>query len=350
MADIFQGVAAPDVNTTKSVGTEAPKYYQDYLSGLAGAGTTALAKSPEELVAPLTAMQQQGFAAVPSAATAYQPGLTAAETTAGGVAQGLTPERIQALMNPYTTNVTDEMARLSQQNMQRNLLPTLKGAFVGTGGTGGRRMFDALGQMGADVQANLTGAQAKELSTGYGNALNAALQNLGIQNQAAQTQGALAGKEQELGLAGANALTAAGAQQQAQQQAVINAPLTQATNVANLMKGYQVPVTTTEKFTGPIAGVYGTSPLAQVTGLGTLLGSGLSDTTKVTIDPTTGKPVTSTVPGWLTALYNKASGSFGTGSIDSSGNYIPPTSADVPTNNVPVPDTSGGIDLGDFNG
>ena len=270
MANIFQGVAAPDVNTTKSTGTEAPKYYQDYLSGLAGAGTTALAKPAEELVAPLTALQQQGLAAVPGAATAYQPGLTAAETTAGGVAAGLTPERIQALMNPYTQNVTEEMARLSQQNLQRNLLPALKGAFVGTGGTGGQRMMGALGQMGADVAANLTGAQEKSLETGYANAVNQALQNLGIQNQAAQTQGVLAGKEQELGLAGANALTAAGAQEQAQRQAEINAPLTQATNVANLMKGYNVPVTTTEKFTGPIAGVYGTSPLAQVTGLGTL--------------------------------------------------------------------------------
>ena len=156
---------------------------------------------------------------------------------------------------------------------------------------------------------------------------------------------------QELGLAGANALTAAGAQEQAQRQAEINAPLTQATNVANLMKGYNVPVTTTEKFTGPIAGVYGTSPLAQVTGLGTLIGSGLSDTTKVTIDPTTGKPVTSTVPGWLTALYNKATGSFGTGSIDSSGNYVPPTSADVPTDNLPpAPTGNTPNDLNDFYG
>ena len=209
-------------------------------------------------------------------------------------------------MNPYTQNVTEEMARLSQQNLQRNLLPALKGAFVGTGGTGGQRMMGALGQMGADVAANLTGAQEKSLETGYANAVNQALQNLGIQNQAAQTQGVLAGKEQELGLAGANALTAAGAQEQAQRQAEINAPLTQATNVANLMKGYNVPVTTTEKFTGPIAGVYGTSPLAQVTGLGTLIGSGLTDTQQVTYNPATGKYETSTKPGWLSSLGSSA--------------------------------------------
>ena len=71
MASIFQGVAAPDVNTTKSTGTEAPQYYQDYLSGLAGAGTTALAKPAGELVAPLTALQQQGLAAVPEIGRAH---------------------------------------------------------------------------------------------------------------------------------------------------------------------------------------------------------------------------------------------------------------------------------------
>lgn len=310
MASIFQGVAAPDVQTTKTTGTTAPQYYQDYLSGLAGAGTTALGKSPQELVAPMTEKQQAGLAAVPGAATAYKPGLAAAETTAGGVAAGLTPERIQALMSPYTTNVTDEMARLSQQNLQRNLLPSLKAAFVGTGGTGGQRMMGALGQMGADVQANLTGAQTGALQKGYAEALQAAIQNMQVQNQAAQTQSKLAEQEQTLGLAGAEALTKAGAQEQAQQQALINAPLTQATNVANLMKSYQVPVTTTESFKGPIAGVYGTSPLAQVTGLGTLIGSGLADTTKVTIGPD-GKPVTTTVPGWLSSLGSSAASGIG---------------------------------------
>lgn len=301
MANIFQGVAAPDVNTTKTLGTEAPKYYQDYLSGLAGAGTQALAKTPEQIVAPMTEMQKAGLAAVPGAATAYQPGLTAATTTAADVAGGLTPERIQALMSPYTKNVTDEMARLSQQNLQRNLLPALKSAFTATGGLGGQRMAGAMGQMGADIQANLTGAQTGALQKGYSDALTAALQNLQIQNQAATTEGALAGKAQELGLTGANALTTAGAQEQAQQQALLNAPLTQATNVASLMKGYSVPVTTTEKYTGPMAGVYGTSPLAQITGLGTILGSGLSDTTSTVYNPATGKYETKTTPGWLSS-------------------------------------------------
>jgi len=71
MADIFQGTVAPDVNTTRTTGTTAPQYYTDYLSGLAGAGNAALNRPAGELVAPMTALQQQGYAAIPGAATAY---------------------------------------------------------------------------------------------------------------------------------------------------------------------------------------------------------------------------------------------------------------------------------------
>jgi hypothetical protein len=90
----------------------------------------------------------------------------AAQATAAQAAQGITPERIQALMNPYTSNVVDEMGRLSQENVQRNLLPTMKAGFVGTGGLGGQRYANALGQSMSDIQAGLTGQQYGALSKG----------------------------------------------------------------------------------------------------------------------------------------------------------------------------------------
>ncbi len=176
MADVFQGTVAPSITEKETTATQAPQYYTDYLGGLAGAAGTAMAKTPEQLVAPLTAMQQAGYAAVPGAATAYQPGLTAAETTAADVAQGLTPEKIQGLMNPYTAGVVNEMERLTQQNLQRNILPGLRSAFVGTGGMGGQRYAGATGQTLADIQAALTGAQTTALQKGYSDALNAAIQ------------------------------------------------------------------------------------------------------------------------------------------------------------------------------
>jgi len=177
-------------------------------------------------------------------------------------------------MNPYTTGVVNEMERLQQQNIQRNLMPQLKAGFVGSGGLGSQRYANALGQSAADMQSNLLGAQTGALQQGYAQALQAAINEGQMQTQAAQLQGNLGAQAQALGLAGAGAMTKAGAEQQAFEQAKINAPLTQATNVSSLLKGYTFPASTTETYKGPLAGAYGTSPLSQIAGLGALIGSG----------------------------------------------------------------------------
>jgi hypothetical protein len=198
----------------------------------------------------------------------------------------------------------NEMERLQQQNIQRNLMPQLKAGFVGSGGLGSQRYANALGQTTADMQSNLLGAQTGALQQGYAQALQAAINEGQLQNQAGQIQGNLAGQEQTLGLTGAGAMTKGGAEQQAYEQAKINAPLTQATNVASLMKGYNVPSSTTETYKGPLPGTYGASPLSQVTGLGALVGSGLGSTTTVKIGPD-GKPITTINPNWLKTIFNE---------------------------------------------
>ncbi len=272
MADtIFDTRANPDVTTTATTTQNAPSYYTDYLSGLSQAGRTAIA-NPNQ-VAPLTEMQQQGWAATPGAATAYKPGLSAAEETAGTAAAGAAPQ-IGDFMNPYTSNVVDEMARLQQQNIQRNLMPQLKAGFVSTGGLGSSRYANALGQTMADLQSNLTGQQYGALNTGYNASVNAALNNAQVQNQAARTQGDLAGQEQALGLSGAGALTKAGTEQQMYNQSLIDAPLKTATNASQLMRGYTVPGSSSVSTSGPMQSTYYQgSPLAQTLGVSSMLGS-----------------------------------------------------------------------------
>jgi hypothetical protein len=218
----------------------------------------------------------------------------------------MSPEAIQSFMNPYTSNVVDEMGRLQQQNVQRNIMPSLKAGFVGTGGLGGQRYANAMGQTAADLQSTLTGQQYGALSSGYKDALQAAYNQANLQNQVAQTQGTLAEREQTLGLTGAGALTKSGAEQQAYQQSIIDAPLKTAANAAALMKGYTIPTTSTETYKGPMPGAYGASPLSQMIGLGSLIGSGMTDTTSVTIDPITKQPVTKINPGWIKEYGGKA--------------------------------------------
>ena len=260
----LQGAPLPDIKTTETRVDAAPSYYTDYLTGLSGAASTAMGKTPGQSVAGYDPMQNTGYGMLPTAATSYIPGLQAAQATAGQAAQGITPERIQELMNPYTSNVVNEMGRLSQENMQRNVLPTMKAGFVGTGGLGGQRYANALGQSMADTQANLTGQQYGALSKGYGEALKGALDEAQLQNLVAGTQGKLSQQELEMALTGAGALTKAGAERQGYEQSLLDQPLKTATAASNLMRGYTVPGNQTVTFTGPKAGAYQTSGLADI--------------------------------------------------------------------------------------
>jgi hypothetical protein len=103
----------------------------------------------------------------------------------------------------------------------------------------------------ADVQAGLTGQQYGALSKGYSEALKGALDEAQLMNQAARTQCDLAKYEQDLGLTGAGALTKAGAERQAYQQSILDAPMKTAKAASDLMRGYTVPTTETKTFTGP---------------------------------------------------------------------------------------------------
>jgi hypothetical protein len=270
---ITQGAPLPDIKTTETRTDTAPSYYTDYLSGLSKAGTTALGKSPTQSVAGYDPLQVMGYSNLPAATSSYQPDLQAAQDTAAQAAKGITPERIQALMNPYTSNVVDEMARLSQQNVQRNLLPSMKAGFVGTGGLGSQRYAGALGQGMADIQAGLTGQQYGALSKGYSEALKGALDEAQLQNLAAGTQGKLAQQELDTGLTAAGALTKAGAERQAYEQSKLDQPLKTATAASGLMRGFTVPQSQTSTFVGPKAGAYQKSDLEQMLGVLSMLGS-----------------------------------------------------------------------------
>ena len=304
-SSFLQGAPMPDVTQTTKTADVAPDYYTNYLTQLSNVGQTALGKAPSELVAGMTPLQTQGYNAVPGAATAYQPGLAAAGTTTAAAGQTMTPEGVQNFMNPYTHNVVDEMARLSQQNMQRNLMPSLKAGFVGTGGLGGQRYANALGQMGSDVQSALTGQQTGALSKGYDTALQAAYNQGNLLNTVGQQQAQQAGLAQSLGLTGAGALTKSGAEQQAYLQSLLDSQVKNATNVSGLMRGFTMPQSQTSTKVGPLPGAYGLSGLQDILGGLTAVGA---------INPTTEAGKLLAKGG--TGLLNFLTGKIGSNSID----------------------------------
>ena len=269
----FQGQALPNVTTTVDKNLSAPGYYTNYLNALSNVGQGALTRTAAEGVAGYDPLQTAGYGQYEAAAGAYKPGLDAAGKTAAKVAGGIDTSRISQFMDPYQQNVVNEMTRLSQQNLQRNLLPTVKAGFVGSGALGSQRYAGALGQTLADVQSDLTGKQYGALSSGYQNALKATLDEAQLQNQAAQTQAKIAEQQQTLGLAGAKALTGAGAERQKYQQSLLDYPLTNATNVSQLLRNYQIPISSTEKTVAPgQQGQFGQSAFQNIGGILSVIG------------------------------------------------------------------------------
>lgn len=298
---LTQGSPLPNITTTKEVDTTGPEWYTSYLESLAAPGESVLSKTGAELVAPMSEMQQGVLDRAQEELGGYGTTLGSAADTAKLAAAGVTPEMIQSFMNPYTANVTEEMARLQQQNLQRNLLPTLKGAFGGTGATGSQRMLGAMGQMGADVQANLLGQQQKSLESGYGAALKAAMDQAGLYRGAAETQRGIGVSELDTKLKELERLYNLGGEEQKLEQAQIMAPLAAAKSAADVYSNLKVPSTVSETANAPIPGAYSTSPLAQIAGLGSLFASGSGGTSAV-------EGVLSSLPKFGTALGGLFSG------------------------------------------
>ncbi len=307
MASLFQGEAPPNVQTTRETAAVAPQYLTDYLTQLAQQGQQALGtKDPvtgaytaptqaslttagTPYVAPLSQLQKDVATAAPTALTRYQTPMDEA-LAAGQAGAGIDQADISKFYNPYEAAVVGGMGAQSATNVQRNLMPQLKAGFVGSGGLGGQRYANALGQTMGDVNTTLLQEQNKARSAGYQSALDAALREMSGQTQAGQMLGTLGAQEQQAATTGLKTGADIGAIEQAQNQAIINAPTTMAGNVAQILRGYTYPTVTTEKYDGP-ASAYGPSILSQIGGLGSLVASGTN----------------SKDTGWLDKLGNKVS-------------------------------------------
>lgn len=82
------------------------------------------------------------------------------------------PNQQQQFMNPYTQNVVNEQARLSNQNLFENVIPQVNSTFTGAGQFGSTRNADFMNRAIRDQQYTLAGQQGQTLF----NAQNAANQ------------------------------------------------------------------------------------------------------------------------------------------------------------------------------
>ena len=262
----WQGAAAPDVKTTTATTTTAPAWYNNFLSGLAGTGQAAVEQGG---VAGFSDLQKQVFGQAPGAVTAGQGALGTAVNTATGVAGTPTIDMISQYMNPYTQQVIGEVGRLGQQNWENKIAPGATAGAVGSGQFGSTRGMNVYGNLAREVNRDITGQQGTLLQSGFNDALKAAQAQQTLDLQAAQQLGQLSGQQYTQSTGGLDVLNKLGAQQQALEQAKLNYPMSALGQVSNLIKGYTVPTSVTQQYTGPMPNAYAKSPAELMAGLAT---------------------------------------------------------------------------------
>lgn len=263
ISDFLNNGQIPTGSAVKSMTSQTvlPDWYTNYAMQMIS-NQNALLNRPYETapmprVAGFTPEQQQGFGMTGTAATAYQPGLTAATQatqnamSAPGATAAATPYMQQAgqssvanigqYMNPYTQQVVDQIATLGARNLNENIMPGIEGRYIQSGqlgygpsagaGTPSGMLTDTARAI-RDTQNDILAKQAQALQSGYTEAANLASGDLSRYGTLATTAGnlantdfgnALAGAEQlgglataaqTLGLKGAEAVTGVGAQKQ----------------------------------------------------------------------------------------------------------------------------------------
>ena len=302
---MFQGSPLENITTVKSQQDTVPQYVTDYQQDIINLGKNAVQQGGVAGLSPLT---QQAINMAPQAAFA---GATSAGTGQDLLTQaGYTGSNqiVQNYMNPYTQNVVDEMARLSNKNQRENVMPALDAASIASGNFGSGRMANVQGQTLADIQGALTGQQYGALSKGYTDAMSAASNDLnrGVQagsalNQTAQTQS-------QIGQSGLKSMADLGGLAQTNEQAKLDYPMAQASKFSQLMANQDVPKGQTGATTAPgSAGQYGMSGLQEMIALYALY--------QAMNDPTT-------KPSELAGLVNPPKAAKG-GSITSTGSEVP---------------------------
>jgi len=219
--------------------TILPEYQETFLKDLL-ASTSTLANQPTTIpayqVQGLTPLQQQAIQLGASGVGAYQPMMQAGATTLGQGVAALQPGAYQQYMNPYTQDVLDQsLADLQRQaDMERQRIGS---AAVQAGAFGGSRQAVAEQELQRNTADAFARQSAQLRAQAFESAQDRAQQGaelfgkLGLQ-QAAMGESAQAAQARDIGI-----LSQLGGQEQAQQQAELEAQ--RATSLERQFEPYQ---------------------------------------------------------------------------------------------------------------
>ena len=221
LSGLFQGTpqAAPSYSTTTS---DVPKWLQDYTVDLFSQ-QRAVAGLPYQSyqlprVAETQAPTTAAYDLINQNVGAYKPNFQSAISGTQGLAGATSAGNVGTYMNPYTSAVTDQIAKLGARNLTENLLPGVSDQFIRAGQFGSAGMGTFGNRALRDTQESILANQASALQSGYTQALGASQADLARQQGALQQVADLTKTQQGLSTADAAALQSVGAEQQAQKQ------------------------------------------------------------------------------------------------------------------------------------
>ena len=315
---LFNGQAPKSVTKYGTSVQNLPQWFNDFQQGIASKGNSIAAQPYEAYGAPRIAgfsqdqnnamnLTRNGLGAESNSIynsmnRAAGVGMTADATgdarpwiSKSGQSAAST---VGQYMNPYNDAVTSRIATLGARNLSENLMPAINQDFIRAGQYGSSGQMAEVGRALRDTQESVLAKQADVLQQGYGQAMGYAQNDLERYGQLGQTVGNLSNADSQIQLDSARvagglgtvaqdarykdiaALGGVGNDIQDMRQSNLDLAYkdfadqrdyqkTQLSWLNNLVKGFEMPVSTTESSTGPLPGAqFSPSPIQSALGAG----------------------------------------------------------------------------------
>ena len=292
----FGGGGGSQPATTTVQQNSVPPFLEDaYLQGINRADAASQAPYTPyagQRIASFTPAQTEAQNMVQQGIGQFNPTYNAGVAATQAATTPFNASSLNAYMNPYTSDVVNEIGRLGNQNFNNNIMPGINSQFTGGGMFGSSRNALTLGRAAEATQADITGQQSQALQQGYGQAMNAYQQDLARQLAAGAQLTNQAGQGQTLYGNDVNALSATGQQQQQNQQQGLDTayndfltqqqyPMAQAQYFNNIVRG--IPQTGLVTAQAQTYGGTG-NPISQALGLGGTLYGATNPAPKISLN------------------------------------------------------------------
>lgn len=282
---LFDTNPLPQVDATSSSTTAGPLWHQQAQRELYGKASSIAGEEYQNYggarIAGLDPMQTKAYDRS-NRVGQFDPYFSSGRSLLENAADpNLDTGAFNSYMNPYISQVSDEIARRGTRNLNERLLPAVNDSFIGSGQFKSGRQAELEARALRDTNESIMGQQAQLLNTGFADQMKNYNEGMGRGIAGGREMGALGTGAQSTYLRDSAGLEAAGAAQQGQSQRNLDLaygdflnqreyPRQNVSFMSNVVRGLQVPTNTTTQTSAP-----GTQANMEPSALGQVAGAGL---------------------------------------------------------------------------